>query len=457
MKKIITILLMLAISDAYAANLADSYRAAIGFNADYLAAIASNDADQEAKVQARANLLPQISVGASFSENYLQQYGASKNLSGKPTTDNMYTWYHQPIYSANLTQTIFDFSVFSAYVKSKYFVKIADLQLETAKQKLLVETAQSYFDVIFAKAQLNAFKNNKTALEQDLDKAKKAFTVGTVTIADVNDAKAAVDAATAAIINAEKELIDAKNHYSNITGLDPEKISELKEKINTQDLPKDINDYSIQALTRNLDVLVAEQQVNMANMDLLIARGGYVPTVTLGASYQYKDTGGFDKTNATQAQIDDFNIAGGPLSRSANSSVQLNLSVPIYNGGVTNSTVRQNSARYVAARDKLLQLKRNTDRDTQKAFWLIKNGVSEVRAQEAALKSAKIKLDSDTLGYKIGVRNGIDLVNSQNNYTKVLQDYQRARCQYLMAQVQLKYLIGDANIEILQQLDTNIT
>lgn len=457
MKRITALFAMLIFSNVYAINLSDSYRAAISFNADYLSAIASNDASQEAKVQSRAALLPQVVVGASFSENFFQQYGTSKSLSGAPTTDNMYTWYHQPVYSANLTQTIFDFSAFSAYVRSKYFVQVSNLQLENAKQKLLVQTAQAYFDVLFAKSRLEALKANKNALEKQMKQSQKSFEVGTATIADVNDAKSALDIVVANTIKAENDLADTKNTYANITGLNPDEISDIKEKINLQTLPKDSNSYAIQSLIGNIDVLIAEQQLNMANIDVLIARGGYVPTVSLSVGYDYKDTGGFDKTNATQAQKDQLNIAGGLLSRNANSAVQLSLNIPIYNGGVTNSKVRETSAKYVAARDNLLQLKRNTDRSTQNAFLLVQNGANEVKAQEAALKSAKIKLDSDTLGYKVGVRNSVDLVNSQNNYTKVWQDYQQSRYQYLMAQIQLNYLIGDAHLDILQSVDTSIT
>jgi outer membrane protein len=458
MKKIsILLFLILAFAKMYAVNLSDSYKASLSFNADYLSAIASNDANQEAKVQARSSLLPQIAIGASFSENFFQQYGTSRSLAGKPVTDNMYTWYHQPIYSANLTQTIFDFTAFSSYVKSKYFVQISNLQLENAKQKLLVQTAQAYFDVLFATSRLEALKANKMALEQQMKQAQKSFEVGTSTIADVNDAKAALDAVTAATIKSQNDLIDARNNYSNITGINPDQIHDIKDKINIQALEKDCNAYVIQSLLGNIDVLVSEQQVNMANMDLLIARGGYIPTLALSAGYTYTDTGGFDKTNATQAQKDDFNIAGGLLSKNANSEVQLELNIPIYNGGVTNSKVREASAKYVASRDNLLQLKRNTDRSTQNAFWLVQNGAIEVKAEEAALKSAKIKLESDKLGYKVGVRNSIDLVNSQNNYTKVWQEYQQARYQFLMAKIQLRYLIGDAKIDILQDIDTNIT
>jgi outer membrane protein len=457
MKKISTIFLIFLCTKVYAVNLSDSYKAALSFNADYLSAIASNDASQEATVQARAALLPQIAIGASFSENFFQQYGTAKSIIGQPVTDNMYTWYHQPIYSANLTQTIFDFTAFSSYVKSQYFVQISDLQLENAKQKLLVQTAQAYFDVLFANSRLEALKTNKAALEQQMKQSQKAFEVGTATIADVNDAKSALDSVVAATIKAENALIDARNAYSNITGLNSDQIHDIKDKIRVDNLEKDCNAYTVQSLLGNVDILVAEQQVNMSNMDVVIAKGGYIPTLALSVGYAYKDTGGFDKTNATPAQKESFNIAGGILSRNANSQVQLEINIPIYNGGVTNSKVREASAKYVAARDNLLQLKRNIDRSTQNAFWLIQNGVNEVKAQEVALKSAKIKFESDKLGYKVGIRNSIDLVNSVNNYTRVWQDYQQARYQFLMAKIQLRYLIGDAKLDILQNIDTNIT
>lgn len=455
-KRFYCLFLLLAVGYGYAVNLTDSYQAALAFNADYLAAIASNDANQEAKVQARAALLPQVALGTSFSENYFQQYGASRSVVGKPMSDNLYTWYHQPIYSANVSQTIFDFSAFSAYVKSKYFTKMSDLQLDNAKQKLLLQTSQAYFDVLFARIQLRALKANKVALARQMRQAKRAFDLGTATIADKNDAQAALTATTAAIVKADNDLIDANNNYTNVTGIDANKIHDIKTNISVHGLDQDLSFFVNKSLVANIDVLIAEQQVNMSNIDLLIVKGGYMPSVSLAAGYQYTDTGGFDKTNATQAQKDEFNIAGGLLSRNANSHLQINVNMPIYNGGVTNSKLREASAKYIAAKNNLLQLKRNTDRNTQNAFWLIQNGVNEIKSQAIALKSAKIKLNSDKLGYKVGVRNSIDLVNAEKIYTEAVVNYKQSQYQFLLAKIQLPYLTGNVDSKDLQIIDVNI-
>ncbi|MCC2626029.1 MAG: hypothetical protein K0R14_1902 [Burkholderiales bacterium] len=427
---------------SYAADLSTSYTSALGFNADYLGQIAKNIAGQESAVQARSQLLPQISATGGYSENYLGASGSS-------------TYYHQPTINATLSQVVFDWSKYSQYTKGKYATQVSDLQLANAKQKLIVDVATSYFDVLYAIDVLNSIKITKNALQKQLNQAEKSFTAGTVTIADVNDAKAGFDSANAQQIQAENDLINKKNIYRNLVGLDPELIQPLIDDLMlVTPTPNSPDSWSDKAKTNNINIKIAMKQVEMANMDIRIAIAGHLPSLNVAGNYLYQGAGGIDGQNSTVGQSE--SVPGTPLSSYTTGSLGLQLNVPIYSGGAINSQVRAARATYAQSQQQLLSIQRQTDQNIKNAFWQVQNGVSIVKAQTQALKSAKLKLDSDRLGYQVGVRNSIDLVNSEKNYATAIQNYNQARYQYLNYRLQLYYLAGNIDEKLLAEINANI-
>ncbi|AUR52717.1 TolC family outer membrane protein [Aquella oligotrophica] len=442
-KKLLIALLPVLCYKVSAFDLAFAYQEALTYNADYLKTIASNDAGQEQKNIAMAKLLPQINATGTLSENYFNQSGN-------------YALYNQGLVSASLTQVVFDFSKFSSYSKGKYAGMVTELQLENAKQQLLVTVSQAYFDVLYAKDTLTAIQKTKEALEKQMNQAKRAFEVGSVTIADVNDAQAGYDSSAAQEIQATNELINKKNIFRNLTGLDPEKIQPIKDSINLESpKPANADSWSVMAESGNLNVRVADKQVAMADEDVNIAISGHLPTVNVVGNYQYQGTGNLDSSTLNTSN-DGSNVPGTPLSSYSVGGVGAQLNVPVYQGGGVNAQVRQARANLVAAKQQMVSVERQTDQNTRNTFWQVQNGVSIVKAQQTALKSAKTKLDSDQLGYQVGVRNSVDLVNSQKNYYQTFQTYQQSRYQYLMARVQLRYLSGSINPDFVKQINQNI-
>jgi len=430
-----------------AIDLFEAYQKSLSFNADYLKAVANNDAGQENPNIARAAILPQINVNASLTENYISATG-------------IYAFYHQPIYAAQLNQVVFDFSKFSTLTRSKFSSQLATLQLENARQQLMVNVAQAYFDVLYAEDVLLATQMTEKALEQQLIQAKEAFQVGTVPIVDVNDAQAAYDASAAQEIQDENNLIYKKNIFRNLTGLNPDLIQPLQKEIDLKlPVPEDSNSWAQMAESGNLNIKIADKQVAMAKEDITIARSGHLPTLNLMAQYMYQDTGSVDNTNANAAdsQIQSIaNVPGSPLSSYTVGYVGLQLSVPISSGGGINAQTRQAAAVYESSTQQLVSVERQTDQDIRNAYWNVANGVNFALAQKAALKSAKTKLDSDRLGYQVGIRNSVNLVSAQKDYFQSFKEYQMSRYKYLMAEVQLQYLSGVIDEKFLQQINANI-
>lgn len=446
MKKLFILLSAVgAVNAAHAFDLSYAYQQALTYNADFLKQIANTAASQEQINLARAQLLPQLNATASASENYFSSQGTT-------------VFYHQPTYGATLQQTVFDWSKYSNYSKGRYATEVGNLQLDNAKQQLLVTVSQAYFDVLYAKDTLQSIQMTKIALEKQMNQAKKSFQVGTVTIADVNDAQAGYDAAVSQEIQATNDLIYKKNIFQNLTGLDPEKIQPLSD--NTQletPNPQNVDNWASNAKNNNLNIKIADKQVAMANQDIHIAVSGHLPSVNINGSYTYLDTAGLDRVSGSESAINNISdIPGTPLSNYATGSVGAQLNLPIYSGGAVSAQVRQARANYQAAQQQMVSVERQTDQDTRNTYWQVENGVSLVKAQQTALKSAKTKLDSDQLGYQVGVRNSVDLVNSQKNYYQTYQTYQQSRYQYLMARIQLRYLTSSIDDKFIKQIDVNI-
>jgi outer membrane protein len=221
-------------------------------------------------------------------------------------------------------------------------------------------------------------------------------------------------------------------------------------------VPTSDQEWAKVALGMNLNNQIAAKQLAMAREDIAIARSGHYPTLTFNAQYQYQDTGGIDATNASPQQMAMLTIPGSPLSNYTVGSAFMQLSIPLFAGGGVNAKTRQAMANYESAAQQQLSVNRGADQNIRNAFWQVQNGVSLVKAQKAALLSAKTKLDSDQLGYQVGVRNSVDLVNAQKNYYQTYQTYQQARYQYLLAAIQLRYLSGQITPKYLQEINANI-
>lgn len=445
MKKLLQLSMFAFCKCAIAYDLSYAYQQALIYNADYLKQIASTSSSQEQINIARAQLLPQLSVGASLTEGYFNGSGIAVS-------------YHQPVYTGSLQQVIFDWSKYSGYSKGKYATQVGQLQLDNAKQQLMFTISQAYFDVLYAKDTLQAIQKTKEALEKQMNQAKKSFQVGSVTIADVNDALAAFDTSSAQEIQAENDLIYKKNIFQNLTGLDPEQIQSLKDDIRLElPNPQSAENWAKTSKVNNLNIKIADKQLAMADQDVNIAISGHLPTLNLVGSYNYKDSVDVDRISGSESIINNMsNIPGTPTSNYTTASIGATATLPIYSGGAVNAKVRQARANYQVAEQQLVGVQRQTDQNTRNVYWQVENGVGIVNAQKTALKSAKTKLDSDQLGYQVGIRNSVDLVNSQRNYYQTFQTYQQSRYQYLLARIQLRYLNSDIDDKFIKDINANI-
>jgi outer membrane protein len=124
------------------------------------------------------------------------------------------------------------------------------------------------------------------------------------------------------------------------------------------------------------------------------------------------------------------------------SSLQLQVAVPLYAGGVINSRERETAALAMKARDDLENVRRTSALTSQQSYLGVINGIAQVRALEAALVSSQSALDSNKLGYEVGVRINIDVLNAQQQLFSTRRDLAVARYNTITNFLKLKAAVG---------------
>jgi outer membrane protein len=302
----------------------------------------------------------------------------------------------------------------------------------------MVRVAQAYFDVLASQDNLETVRTQKKAIAEQLAAAKRNFEVGTATITDQQEAQSRADLVNAQEIVAENDLVTKLAALSTLTGKPVQPLASLRQGIIlAPPEPADVNSWTSGARDFNLNVSQAKIALEIAKREIDKQRYGHYPTVDLVASLQRSENPAVNFL--------------GLRSNSAALGVQLN--VPIYAGGAITARVRQ----AIAARDKSMTDLENAQRNVTQAaraqFLGVSSGLAQVKALEAAEKSSQLALDSNQLGYQVGVRINIDVLNAQQQLFTTRRDLAKARYDVLTNGLKLKQTAGTLKEEDLQALD----
>lgn len=437
-KKLLILSLALTAAPTFAADLLQVYRDALDFDAQYASARASRDAGQEKLPQGRAGLLPVIAASASTTWNDVDY---RRRVPGAATLD---TQYNTNGYSLTLTQPIFRWQNIEQYGQSKLAVVQADAQFAQAKQDLILRVSQAYFEALLAQDSLNLAQAQKKAIAEQLEAARRNFEVGTATITDTHEAQARFDLATAQELSAQNELEIKRQVLRQVIGKVPESLAALRAQVQLQrPQPDDMTKWVEAAEAGSPLVAAQEAALEIADKEINKQRAGHLPTLDLVAT-----RGRSSATGGLAAGV----VA--PFGSDAHSStVGLQLTLPIFAGGAVMSRDREAVALREKARADLDNTRRSAALGARQAYLGVTNGMAQVKAYEQALVSSQSALDSNKLGYEVGVRINIDVLNAQQQLFSTRRDLAKARYDTLLAQLRLKAAAGSLGEEDVQAIN----
>lgn len=419
LKLVTTSVLMLGAASLHAENLLDVYRMAQQSDPTLRAAEAGNQAAQQGRAQSRAALLPQLNLSANATQNERDINGSSNSYSSTG-------------YNLSLVQSLYHHDYYKQLKKADAGIAQANALYEASRQGLILRVAETYFNLLAAQDNLTTAEAAKRAIAQQLRQTQQRFEVGLTAITDVHEAQAGYDASVAAEIAARNGVDIAREALREITGQEPQAPATLEEEMPllTPD-PADIKQWVEKASTQNLTLLAAEAAARAAAEELNRREAGHYPTLDLVANHSYSDT-------------TDLPVTGNEYT---NTSIGVQLSVPLYSGGLTTAQSSEARALYLQAQESLEAQRRATVREVRSAYLGITAGISQVLARKQALSSAQTALEATQAGFEVGTRTAVEVLNSQQVRYSAQRDYARSRYDYLLASLRLKQAAGSLSEE----------
>jgi len=445
-------------------DLLGAFRDAAQNDPTYNAAKAAMLAGKETFWQGLSVLLPQANATWSTNKNNVDY----KNNS-YPNRE-----YSNTGWTVRLSQPLLNWGKFETFRQGDLNSQLVKAQFAAAEQDLVLRVTQAYFNVLTSIDNLDLYRNKKVLISEQLEQAKRNFEVGTATITDTNEAQSRYDLVVAQELAANADLAIKRSALEQIIGHEVNEIKTLNTtaKIDsvvtekkakgkrssasvakTTKAPSKANlavaipmpagqtmeDWVNQAEEVSYGVLSSQLALDIAQSSLRGAIAAHAPSVDLVGSRGYTNQVG----------------ASGPIGSSQyfNNQVGVQVTIPLFAGGYTQSVVRQNAELVNQAKANFELARRTVIQNTRQAFLGFNNGLAQVKAYEAAEVSAISSLESNKLGYEVGVRINIDVLNAQDQLFTTRASLYKSRYDTIISGLTLKAQAAVLSDEDLQSVN----
>lgn len=435
-----TILLVLITfsGSAGATDLLDAYRLAQDSDPTFQSARYALDAVQQRIPQARAALLPALNASSSKNATH-----ANTEFTGVPPVDrNMHSW----AWNLQLTQPLIRASNLYAYWESESQVEQAIAQYDQAQQDLLLRVAQAYFGVIVAQDAITAADAEVQALQEQLAQVKRGFAAGTHSITDIDDTQARLSLAQSQRVAAQNDLASKRADLEKVTGQSLMQLAVLQPTATaTPPQPMNVEAWVRQARTDNPAVRAQQAALAAAQTDIKKNRADYAPTLDLVASR------GSNYASNSLTTPNDYS------TRVTSTQVGVQLNIPLYGGGITNAKVTEAIANRNKAQADLEAASRQAATEAQQAYAGVINGLAQIDALNVALASARDAVKGNQVGYRLGLKVNLDVLNAQQQLYTTQRDWTKARYDTLLQGLRLKAATGTLTQADLQGINAMLT
>jgi outer membrane protein len=440
-------------------DLLSLYREAAFNDPTFNAAKYSFLAGKEKRWQGLSVLAPQ--VAATGSETKSDVFNARLGTRSNDLMSRAWT--------VKLTQPLFNWDKWSQFRQGDLNADIAEAQYSAAEQDLVIRVTEAYFNVLNAEDSLNLARNKKVLISEQLEQAKRNFEVGTSTITDTHEAQSRYDLVVAQELAAEADLVIKRGALEQITGKQITQVKSLshvakidtvakdrKVKLKKGEKPTPVNvqqvvavqpgqsiqDWVKQAEDVSYSIIASKLAYEVATKETQRAYAGHAPSIDFIGQRGYSDSENTIATDGTMLN-----------TRSYSTQAIIQLTVPLFSGGYNQSLVREKAALANKALADLENTRRSVAQTTRQAYLGFNNGLAQVKAYEAAELSAMSALESNKLGYEVGVRINIDVLNAQDTLFTTRRDLAKARYDTILNGLKLKAQAAVLSDEDLQAVN----
>lgn len=422
-----------SIYDTKQATLLSVYHDAVLYNSDIAAAKADYNAKQQSIPQAMAGLLPEMNITGSLENSRV-------DISHPDITHH----YSGKSFQANINQPIFRLDRWHKLSAAKNSVLQAEYEYISKQQLLILQSAEYYFEVLRASDLLAVAKTEENAYKVQLEQTEGRRKGGISTVTDVLDAQAAYDMAQANTELAERKLADAYEQLTRLTHISYRGINSISHDLPIlPPVPNSVDAWIKTANNQNLSILAAKYNVKSAQDIYKQYQAGHAPTLDLKISYRKGDNDAMGYSNTTSS---------GYRGNVSQSNVSLQLNIPIFSGGITNSQTEEALQRLLQSEELEISQQREVFMQTKKFFRGLNSDIYQIKARKQTMISSYKAEIANQEGYRFGNRSMTDVLTAQRQLYTAVRDYNNARYDYILNNLRLKQIAGSLNVEDLQNL-----
>ncbi len=430
-------LLILAQTQTHATDLLQSWQAARSHDAGLMAAQAALRAALEKIPQGDALLASHVDLSANAGRSQ-QDYRPGDVTTAHPSTNT-----NGQVYGAGIVwnKPLYDASSSAARDRLHREAEQARVQYLQAEQDLMLRVARTYFDVLLARENLTLAKAQAQAVGEQLGLAKEKYQLGLASITDADDAQARHDNLLAAEVANANDLANKADVFAQLTGLNASTLLPVAPTLApVAPVPVMLADWQSRSRDGNPLLRLIALDVEIAGKQIDQYRWQGAPRVSVTASF------------GRQYEAGSISTSGG-RDATTSGAIGLQLNIPIGDGGLRQSQLRQAYAVQDQQRYTLEAGQREIERITRQFFTALRDGADRIRALERARVSGESSIHSSQVGQEVGVRTIIDVLNAEQAYFQTLFNLSSARHDYLYSQLQLAATAGALGEETLAQVN----
>jgi len=395
----------------------------------------AQEAVKKAKAQvteARGGMLPSLSAFSQYDRAWELATVVFDDpnlgqISFKMGTD------HTIVYGLSFQQPLFlGGAVWSGYKMAKHGHTIAEASLASARQDVLLQATSAYYGLLFSKSVVRVMEQAYATAQENLDQVETLRSVGSASDFDVLRAEVQVANLLPTLTSVKNGAKIAESQLLMVLGV--EETLDIVTLDSLKFLPNSFSDITLEelfdiALQNRPDIKIMEQQKNIMQKQVSLARANFMPSLIFQTNLQY------------QGMKNEFDFTNDDIFRSSSSSISL--SIPLFSGFKTAGKIQQAKA---AVRETDFQkdaLHKMVKLEVETAYLAINEKEQSVITQSKIIDQAEEALRLARLRYAEGLSTQLDVMNAENALNQARMNYEQSLFDYNIAIAQLKKALNE--------------
>jgi outer membrane protein len=381
----------------------------------------------------KSEFLPSVSISGSQSSK--QNFNRT-NQAGAVLPDSSNS---SETKSVSIDQKIFQgFQGYNSIKKSKLQSSQAELKLKNTTQKILLQSATAYYDLVYKIKNTQFNFSNVDLFERQVESDSSRLQKGEITLTDLAQSESSLAGANAKFIAAETELLVAKSNFKRIIGLPaPEKtVKDNFIKNTSLNFPKDLNAAFALSERNNPKLLLAKLDYKISEKNVDIEKSKFSPSASV---------------NYTQSQNKDFNAS---VDEEDQESLKATITIPIFKGGKNYSLLKKSKFKKKQSSLILQDTISEVKTDTVNSWSTHQSSESVLKATQAQVKAAEIANEGITLEYDSGnTRTTLEVIQSRSLLLDARISNAIAERNFAISKFELLAVIGELTLENLKKTE----